>query len=64
MWRAIPARPATIEGLPDKGGCGPTWLSQLETSKKVPRKVKGGRLECPRPPEWRYSPAPQNPPGW
>ncbi len=51
-------------GLPDKGGSCPTWLSRKEgggTSKKAPKRVKGGRPKCPLPQAWRCNPAPHNP---
>ncbi len=54
-------------GLPDKGGIGPTRLGRKEgggTSRKAPKRVKGGRPKCPLPPAWQCNPAPQNPQGW
>ncbi len=38
------------------------WLEEGGgTSRKAPKRVKGGRPKCPLPPAWRCNPAPQKP---
>ncbi len=54
-------------GLPDESGSSPTRLGRKGgggTSKKAPKRVKGGRPKFPLPQAWRCSPAPQNQQGW